>query len=154
MPVSIEDFEEVCALLITLTSAIKGITNCLKTLLSAGIISQEPRASIPKFLPPISTIPNNGASPTAFLSLCTHFSNVKVAVITAIITHEFTATNLHKLDPTNHDKETTYTFNGSTNQFKVSNQAAKEYKSPFLVLHRDSSRGLLQLGTTYHRPTL
>ncbi|KAG6855831.1 hypothetical protein H0H87_010417 [Tephrocybe sp. NHM501043] len=132
MPVSMEKFEEVCALLITLTSAVKGITNHLETLPGAGIISQGPRASIPKFVLPISTIPNNSALSAAPLSLCTQFPNIKVAVITAIITHEFKAANLHKLNPTNCDKEIAYTFNGSTNQFKVSNQATEEYKSPFL----------------------
>ncbi|KAG6823787.1 hypothetical protein H0H87_000324, partial [Tephrocybe sp. NHM501043] len=56
------------------------------------------------------------------------------AVITAIITHEFKAADLHKLDPTNHDKETAYTFNGSTNQFEVSNRVAKDYKNPFSII--------------------
>ncbi|KAG6825530.1 hypothetical protein H0H87_009318 [Tephrocybe sp. NHM501043] len=56
------------------------------------------------------------------------------AVIVAIITHKFKAADLHKLDPTNHDKEMAYTFNGSTNQFEVSTRAAKEYKTPFSII--------------------
>ncbi|KNZ74382.1 hypothetical protein J132_06978, partial [Termitomyces sp. J132] len=36
--------------------------------------------------------------------------------------------------PQNHDKEMAYTFNGSTNQFKVSHHLAKEYKTPFSVI--------------------
>ncbi|KAG6883771.1 hypothetical protein C0993_003913 [Termitomyces sp. T159_Od127] len=55
-------------------------------------------------------------------------------VLAVIILHELKAADLHKLDPTNCDKETAYTFNGSTNQFEVSNHTAREYKTPFSVL--------------------
>ncbi|KNZ78954.1 hypothetical protein J132_08179 [Termitomyces sp. J132] len=41
------------------------------------------------------------------------------AVLVAIITHDFKAADLHKLDPTNWDQETAYTFNGATNQFET-----------------------------------
>ncbi|KAG5734538.1 Integrase/recombinase xerD like protein [Termitomyces sp. T112] len=86
------------------------------------------------FVPPIPGTGINGASSAASLSLHTHFPDVDMAVIVAIITHEFKASDLHKLDPTNWDKETAYTFNGSTNQFKVSNQVAREAKTPFSVI--------------------
>ncbi|KAG5717591.1 hypothetical protein E4T56_gene5241 [Termitomyces sp. T112] len=92
-----------------------------------------PPQTISPFVPPILGAGTNGAS-SASLSLRTQFPDVDVAVITAIITHEFKAADLHKLDPTNRDKETAYTFKGSTNQFEVSHRAAKEYKTPFTVL--------------------
>ncbi|KAG6898533.1 hypothetical protein C0993_006175 [Termitomyces sp. T159_Od127] len=92
-----------------------------------------PPQTISPFVPPIPGAGTNGAS-SASLSLRTQFPDVDAAVITAIITHEFKAADLHKLDPTNRDKETAYTFNGSTNQFEVSHRAAKEYKTPFTVL--------------------
>ncbi|KAG6894682.1 hypothetical protein C0993_011003, partial [Termitomyces sp. T159_Od127] len=92
-----------------------------------------PPQTISPFVPPIPGTRTNGAS-SASLSLCTQFPDVDAAVITAIITHEFKAADLHKLDLTNRDKETAYTFNGSTNQFEVSHRAAKEYKTPFTVL--------------------
>lgn len=85
------------------------------------------------FVPPIPGVGTNSTS-TASITLHTQFSDVDAAVITAIITHEFKAVDLHKLDPTNRDKKTTYTFNSSTNQFEVSHRAAKEYRTPFTVL--------------------
>ncbi|KAH0589537.1 hypothetical protein H2248_005274 [Termitomyces sp. 'cryptogamus'] len=87
------------------------------------------------FVPPIAGVGANGASTfTPPLSLRSRFPDVKAAVIVAIITHEFKAADLHKLDPMNRDKETAYTFNGSTNQFEVSHRAAREYKNPFSIL--------------------
>ncbi|KAG5347504.1 hypothetical protein C0989_011809 [Termitomyces sp. Mn162] len=87
------------------------------------------------FVPPIAGIGVNGAySSTASLSLRTRFPDVDAAVIGAIISHDFKAADLHKLDPVNRDKETAYTFNGATNQFEVSHRVAKEYKTPFSVL--------------------
>ncbi|KAG6860705.1 hypothetical protein C0995_008290 [Termitomyces sp. Mi166 len=92
------------------------------------------------FVPPIpgagTPVPGAGSNGTssASLSLHTQFPNVNVVVTTAIITHKFKAADLHKLNLTNHDKETAYTFNGATNQFKVSHRAAKEYKTPFSVI--------------------
>ncbi|KAG5718781.1 hypothetical protein E4T56_gene2660 [Termitomyces sp. T112] len=59
---------------------------------------------------------------------------IGVNVLSVIITHDFKAADLHKLDPTNCNRETAYTFNGATNQFEISHQAAKEYKTPFSVL--------------------
>ncbi|KAG6867237.1 hypothetical protein C0993_005336, partial [Termitomyces sp. T159_Od127] len=88
----------------------------------------------PTFVPPIPGVGLNGASSAAFLSLRTHFPDVDSAVIVAIISHEFKAMDLHKLDPTNCDRDVAYTFNGSTNQFEVSNRAAKEYKTPFSII--------------------
>ncbi|KAG5352522.1 hypothetical protein C0989_001956 [Termitomyces sp. Mn162] len=73
------------------------------------------------FVPPIPGAGINSASSAASLSLCTHFPDVDMAVIAAIITHKFKASDLHKLDPTNQDKEMAYTFNSLTNQFEVSN---------------------------------
>ncbi|KAG5350286.1 hypothetical protein C0989_011735, partial [Termitomyces sp. Mn162] len=68
------------------------------------------------FVPPIAGIGVNGAySSTASLSLRTRFPDVDAAVIGAIISHDFKAADLHKLDPVNRDKETAYTFNGATN---------------------------------------
>lgn len=93
-----------------------------------------PFPSAGMFVPPVPGAGINGASSAASLSLHSQFSNVNPAVIVAIITHEFKATDLHKLDLTNRDKEMAYTFNGSTNQFKISTQAAREFKTPFLVI--------------------
>ncbi|KAG6882465.1 hypothetical protein C0992_011611, partial [Termitomyces sp. T32_za158] len=71
------------------------------------------------FVPPIAGIGVNGAySSAAFLSLCTRFPDVDMAVIGAIISHDFKAIDLHKLDLMSCDKETVYTFNGATNQFE------------------------------------
>ncbi|KNZ81701.1 hypothetical protein J132_10981 [Termitomyces sp. J132] len=93
-----------------------------------------PPASIDAFVPPIAAVGTNGASSAAPLSLRTRFPDVETAILATIITHEFKAADLHKLDPTNRDRETAYTFNGATNQFEVSHRAAKEYKNPFSVL--------------------
>ncbi|KAG6864171.1 hypothetical protein C0993_009290 [Termitomyces sp. T159_Od127] len=86
------------------------------------------------FVPPVAGPGLNGASSAASLSLRSRFPDVKTAAIAAIITHEFKAADLHKLDPSNRDKETAYTFNGSTNQFEVSHRSAKEYKTLFSVI--------------------
>ncbi|KAG6859842.1 hypothetical protein C0995_003080 [Termitomyces sp. Mi166 len=72
------------------------------------------------FIPPITAVEVNGASFAASLSLQFHFPNVNMAVLSAIITHNFKAADLHKLDPTNCNQETAYMFNGATNQFEVS----------------------------------
>ncbi|KAG6860242.1 hypothetical protein C0995_013735 [Termitomyces sp. Mi166 len=92
-----------------------------------------PQPPLSMFIPPILGAGSNGTS-SASLSLHTQFPDVNTVVITAIIMHEFKAADLHKLNPTNCDKETAYTFNGTTNQFKVSHRAAKEYKIPFSVI--------------------
>ncbi|KAG6896671.1 hypothetical protein C0992_006805 [Termitomyces sp. T32_za158] len=52
----------------------------------------------------------------------------------AIITHDFKAADLHKLDPTNRDKETAHSSNDTINQFEGSHSTTKEYKTPFTVL--------------------
>ena len=76
------------------------------------------------FVPPIAVVGVNGTSFAAPLSLRTRFPDVDTAVLGAIITHKFKAADLHKLDPTNRDRDTAYTFNGLTNQFEVSHRAA------------------------------
>ncbi|KAG6900020.1 hypothetical protein C0995_004490 [Termitomyces sp. Mi166 len=72
------------------------------------------------FTPPAPGPVLNGASSTASITLHSRFSNVNTAIIVAIISHEFKAADLHKLNPSNCDKEMAYTFNGTTNQFKIS----------------------------------
>ncbi|KAG5717075.1 hypothetical protein E4T56_gene4071 [Termitomyces sp. T112] len=86
------------------------------------------------FVPTIMAVGTYGASSAIPLPLHSRFPDADTSVLVVIITHNFKAADLHKLDPTNRDRETTYTFNGLTNQFKISNWAAKEYKTPFLVL--------------------
>ncbi|KAG5341617.1 hypothetical protein C0989_008596 [Termitomyces sp. Mn162] len=92
-----------------------------------------PIAPSMEFIPLILAGAANSTSP-ASISLCTWFPDIEVVVIMAIIMHEFQVANLHKLDPTNYNKDTAYTFNSSTNQFEVSYHAAKEYKTPFSIL--------------------
>ncbi|KAG6830779.1 hypothetical protein H0H87_007123 [Tephrocybe sp. NHM501043] len=135
-PVSTEDFEAVRASLLELATAVKWISSRLDSLppVTTAPPAQEPRRNVVAFVPPITTIPTKSVSSAAPLSLRCRFPDVEAAVITAIITHEFKTADLHKLDPMNRDKETAYTFNGSTNQFEVSNRAAKEYKTPFSVI--------------------
>ncbi|KAG5340722.1 hypothetical protein C0989_000499 [Termitomyces sp. Mn162] len=48
----------------------------------------------------------HSASSAASLSLRTQLPDVNTAVIVAIVSHDFKAMDLHKLDPTNRDKET------------------------------------------------
>ncbi|KAG5348709.1 hypothetical protein C0989_008828 [Termitomyces sp. Mn162] len=67
------------------------------------------------FILPIAAVGINGASSTAPLSLRMHFPDADSAVLVAIIIHDSKAADLHKLDPTNQDQETAYTFNGATN---------------------------------------
>lgn len=86
------------------------------------------------FVPPVIAPGVIGTSFTAPPSLRSRFPDIDATVLAAIVSHEFKAADLHKLDPTNRDKETAYTFNGSTNQFEVSNRMAREYKTPFSVL--------------------
>ncbi|KAG5351456.1 hypothetical protein C0989_006417 [Termitomyces sp. Mn162] len=71
------------------------------------------------FVPPIAAVGINGASLTTPLFLRMHFPDANSAVLATIITHDFKAADLHKLDSTNQDQETIYTFNGATNQFKT-----------------------------------
>ncbi|KAG6867038.1 hypothetical protein C0993_007326, partial [Termitomyces sp. T159_Od127] len=58
-------------------------------------------------------------------------TTIGVNTLAAIITHEFKAADLHKLNLMNGDKETAYTFNRLTNQFELSYYAVREYKTPF-----------------------
>ncbi|KNZ71541.1 hypothetical protein J132_08633 [Termitomyces sp. J132] len=99
----------------------------------SAVPAQGPQTSA-EFIPPISAVAANSTSIVTPTSLRTRFPDIEAAVITAIIMHEFKAADLHKLDPTNRDKEVAYTFNGTTNQFEISNRAAKEYKNPFSVI--------------------
>ncbi|KAG5721617.1 hypothetical protein E4T56_gene13137 [Termitomyces sp. T112] len=69
------------------------------------------------FVPPIAAPGITGTSSAAPLSLQSCFPDVKAAVLAAIITHELKAVDLHKLNPTNCDKEMAYMFNRTTNQF-------------------------------------
>ncbi|KAG6859875.1 hypothetical protein C0995_002601 [Termitomyces sp. Mi166 len=82
---------------------------------------------------PVPGAESNGTS-SASIFLCTQFPDVNVVVIMAIIMHEFKAMDLHKLNPTNCDKEMVYMFNSATNRFEMSHRAAKEYKTPFSVI--------------------
>ncbi|KAG6828092.1 hypothetical protein H0H87_002962 [Tephrocybe sp. NHM501043] len=107
-----------------------------------GMVAQNfalPTSSPTTTIPPITVLPNmgfiplptalapNGALPNSIRSL---FSKVETAIIMAIITHEFKATDLHKLNSKYQHTDTAYTFNGLTNQFEASNITAKEYKNP------------------------
>ncbi|KAG6842989.1 hypothetical protein H0H87_008780 [Tephrocybe sp. NHM501043] len=106
-PASSKEFEDVHMSLLKLTLAVKGITNYLDTLSPLGSMSDalDLRRNVLEFVPPITAIPSNGASSIGPPSLHSHFPNVKAAVIMAIIIHEFKAADLHKLDPTNCNKD-------------------------------------------------
>ncbi|KAG5336313.1 hypothetical protein C0989_012192 [Termitomyces sp. Mn162] len=122
-----------------LSESVTDLTNLVKDLalrMNANSSAVDPTLAMPttKFMAPITTVLTNGMSVTTPTSLCACFPNVKAVVITAIIAHKFKAANLHKLNLTNHDREVAYTFNGTTNQFKVSNHATKEYNNPFAVI--------------------
>lgn len=93
-----------------------------------------PPALPSEYVPLITVAAANGMSIIVSTSLHACFPNIEVAVITAIITHKFKAANFHKLNLMNHDKEVAYTFNGATNQFKISSRMAKEYKNTFSVI--------------------
>ncbi|KAG6894326.1 hypothetical protein C0993_011794 [Termitomyces sp. T159_Od127] len=100
----------------------------------ASLMLLVPQAMGP-FVPPIATVVGvNSASFAAPLSLCTCFPDVNASALTAIVTHQFKAADLHKLNPMNRNKEMAYTFNGSTNHFELNYCTAREYKIPFLVL--------------------
>ncbi|KAG6806096.1 hypothetical protein H0H87_003165, partial [Tephrocybe sp. NHM501043] len=129
---SAEEFSELRLSVAALTDIVKEMS--LRTASAAAPPAPSP-VNLPassEFVPPISLTSTNGASLPPSLHSC--FPDIKAAVITAIIMHKFKAADLHKLDPTNCDKETAYTFNGSTNQFKVSNCVAKDYKNPFSII--------------------
>jgi hypothetical protein len=79
----------------------------------------------PLVVPPITQSPTVSVSP----SICSLFPNVKAACITSVINHSFCTSNLYKLDSQYHNKETSFSFNGSTHEFEVSNCATKDYKS-------------------------
>ncbi|KAG6898154.1 hypothetical protein C0993_007053 [Termitomyces sp. T159_Od127] len=96
-------------------------------------IKQNPQLA-PPFVPPIAALGVNGVLSAIPLSLCTRFPDADLAILAVIITHNFKAADLHRLDPTNCNRKTAYTFNGSSNQFEISHRAAKEYKTPFSVL--------------------
>ncbi|KAG6914624.1 hypothetical protein DXG01_016246 [Tephrocybe rancida] len=85
------------------------------------------------FVPPLTSNPASSVS-FAPSSLLSQFPDVKAACITVIIRHDLKATDLYKLDMRYHDQETSYTFNRSTNQFKVSNHTAKNYKTPNSII--------------------
>ncbi|KAG6886589.1 hypothetical protein C0995_006692, partial [Termitomyces sp. Mi166 len=129
---STDNFNALNAMVTELGSLVRDM---LARMNSNAAPAQSPQATTAaEFTPPIIAVIANGTSIVAPASLRTCFPNIKAVVITAIIMHEFKAADLHKLDPTNWNKEVAYTFNGATNQFEVSNRAAKEYKNPFSVL--------------------
>lgn len=105
-----------------LTLDVAALTALVRSTLPPAILTPPPPVGIvPAFIPPLGP---NGASP----SIRSLFPDVEAATITAIITHEFRANELFKLDSRYRDKEATYAFNGSTNEFESSNRAAKDYK--------------------------
>ena len=82
---------------------------------------------VPGFVLPASTNPAAGASP----SLLSQFPLVKVAVITAIVTHEFRSSDLYKLDPQYQDKANRciLALNGDTLELQTGDTSTKEYWS-------------------------
>ncbi|ETW80873.1 hypothetical protein HETIRDRAFT_319169 [Heterobasidion irregulare TC 32-1] len=82
---------------------------------------------VPGFVPPASTNPAAGASP----SLLSQFPLVEAAVITAIVTHEFRSSDLYKLDPQYRDKadRRILALNGDTLELQTGDSSAKEYRS-------------------------
>ncbi|ETW82540.1 hypothetical protein HETIRDRAFT_426178 [Heterobasidion irregulare TC 32-1] len=82
---------------------------------------------VPGFVPPASTNPAAGASP----SLLSQFPLVEAAVITAIVTHEFRSSDLYKLDPQYRDKadQRILALNGDTLELQTGDSSAKEYWS-------------------------
>ncbi|KAG6883002.1 hypothetical protein C0993_008328 [Termitomyces sp. T159_Od127] len=118
-----------------LLSRFQSITTLLPNPLPLAATSASPAQQAAAFVLPIPGIGVNGASTlTSPLSLRSHFPDVNAAVIVAIITHDFKAADLHKLDPANCNREVAYTFNCSMNQFKVSPCTVHDYKNPFTVL--------------------
>ncbi|KAG5337179.1 hypothetical protein C0989_010376 [Termitomyces sp. Mn162] len=139
--VSVAEFAALCESHSQLHSMMSELLTTISSMLNTSplvAVSQQAMTTVSPqtigtFIPPIQRAEINGMS-AVLLTLCTQFPDVNAAVITAIIMHKFRAVDLHKLDPMNWDKETAYMFNGTTNQFKVSNSTAKEYKSPFTIL--------------------
>lgn len=81
----------------------------------------------PGFVPPASANPAAGASS----SLLSQFPQVEAAVLTAIINHEFRASDLYKLDPQYRDKadRRVLAINGDTLELQSGEATAKEYRS-------------------------
>lgn len=77
---------------------------------------------VPLYIPLIDP---NGMSP----SIRSLFPDVEADIITAVITHDFRACDLFKLDSRYRDKKPSYKLNGATGEFEASNRAAKMYKS-------------------------
>ncbi|KAG5324177.1 hypothetical protein C0989_011878 [Termitomyces sp. Mn162] len=99
-----------------LSESVTDLTNLVKDLalrMNANSSAVDPTLATPttKFMAPITTVLTNGMSVTTPTSLCACFPDVEAVVITAIIAHEFKAANLHKLNPTNRDREVSYTLN-------------------------------------------
>ncbi|KAG6843274.1 hypothetical protein H0H87_006327, partial [Tephrocybe sp. NHM501043] len=128
---SLKEFSELRASVMSLTEIMKEMALRIAPSPAPSALSPVITPVVPsvEFMPPMSLTNVNGASPLHSLHSC--FPDIEAVVIVAIITHEFKAADLHKLDPTNCDKEMAYTFNGLMNQFEVSTRAAKEYKTPF-----------------------
>ncbi|KAG5338303.1 hypothetical protein C0989_007608 [Termitomyces sp. Mn162] len=106
----------------------------LQSLISQLLAKVDMLPATSPLVPPIAAVGVNDMSFAAPLSLCTHFPNINSLALAVIITHEFKAADLHKLDLTSHDKKMAYMFNRTMNQFKISHHAAREYKTLFSVL--------------------
>ncbi|KAF9005387.1 hypothetical protein BDZ89DRAFT_1080041 [Hymenopellis radicata] len=124
---------------------------------------QQPAAtqsSNPLFISPLTANPAAGTSPSPSLLSC--FPEVEAAVITAIITHEFRASDLYKLDSRYRDKSErrTVEFNGSTGTLELTGEdsSLKEFKTlnsiivplstyfSILLLHAQQAPNCARLG--------
>ncbi|KAG6816309.1 hypothetical protein H0H87_007045 [Tephrocybe sp. NHM501043] len=107
----------------TLTTMVSDLVEAIKGMISlnASATSSPVQAatSVPLlnscFVPSLTFLASNGMSPPFIRSL---FPKVEAAIIIAIITHKFKATDLHKLDY----------------KFEASNMTMKEYKTPNSIL--------------------
>lgn len=132
--VSIDTFNVLSASVSDLGSLVKMMLQKMDVSKGTAAPTTVLAAHIPEFVPPITAVTANGMSIIAPTSICAYFPDIEAAVIVAIVTHDFKASDLHKLNPENCNREVAYAFNGSTNQFEISNKAVKECKSPFSVL--------------------
>ncbi|KAH0586788.1 hypothetical protein H2248_005639 [Termitomyces sp. 'cryptogamus'] len=131
--ISTNDFNTLNATISKLGTLIRDMVTRMNTNGGPGCPVQASQAAA-ELIPLIMVVAANGTSIVTPTSLHTCFPNIEVAVIMAIIMHEFKVANFHKLDPTNWDKEVAYTFYSMTNQFKISNCSAKEYKNSFSII--------------------
>ncbi|KAG6827160.1 hypothetical protein H0H87_005384 [Tephrocybe sp. NHM501043] len=135
-PLSTEptDINALTATISNLVTAIRGMVPQNSPPLTSSPAMLMPSVTAPpntEFIPPPTALAPNSASPNSIRSL---FPKVKVAIIIAIITHKFKATDHHKLNSKYQHTDTAYTFNSLINQFEASNMTAKEYKNPNSIL--------------------